>query len=269
MDKKTIIEKFDLYKNNEQRNLFIKEGREFKTSKKKIIFLLHDAQNFFEKEYATIKISWELEKALEKLNIKNYLAFGVQCLPWHSRIIEFSPFELRLELQKDVNYKKLPSIKPGADKYLEACFKNLVPYTEKKFDFNFQNATTIMIGSSMGALLTTYFAKKNPDLLSGYIAFSNCFYANYPQVFDFLSQKGPLKNYYHYMGGKENSGNISSVKEYINSYEWLEKWLNENNIDHGSSFYPEGKHSEIAWAKELPKAIEWVLKNSSKIKNKE
>lgn len=76
---KTNIERFDLYKNNQNRRLFISKGDKFDTSDTKKVILIHDAHNMFELEYTSYNMSWNIVDAMKKNGIDDYLIFGLEC----------------------------------------------------------------------------------------------------------------------------------------------------------------------------------------------
>lgn len=258
-----IIE-FDLYKKNNRRNLFIYKSEEFNNNSKPFLFIVHDAQNFYDKKYASYNMSWDIVSTLNKLKINNYLVVGLESLPFLKRILELSPLEIRQEIQD-----KLPNLrkKVFGKKYLKALRKNLIPWITN--EFNLKEYKKIMIGSSMGGLITTYSAIKDYDFYDGFIAFSNALSVNSPYIYKFINKNKKIGNYYTYMGGKESSENIIENSDYNSDYKFIVNYLSNNykKEKFASKFNPSGSHNELAWKNELEEALKWIIKRSKNEEN--
>ena len=240
------------------RTVHYSKGNTFDTSEDKIVFILHDAHNMFEKEHTSYGMSWELDKTLDKLGVSNYLAIGLNADEREGgRIAEFSYCEIAQKV-KD-NYPGATLFEPFGEKYVNELVNEFIPSIENKFSFDADKVKIIFIGSSMGGVINSLIAGMHPNKYYGYISMSPAYWANVPGIINGIKSREFSDNWYSDMGTDENSGDAADANDYMNYYLDINEII-KTKINRYKFIEIDGAvHNELAWSKRLPSAIKWIL----------
>ncbi|WP_281614022.1 alpha/beta hydrolase-fold protein [Flammeovirga sp. SubArs3] len=236
-----ISDRFDIPQLGKKRAVWALLPKGWESYKERYpVMYLHDAQNLFDKNapYGM----WGIHQSLSEM-IKNGQKMMVIAIDHgeEERIKEFSPFELD---------KKQSG---GAKKYINFIIDTLVPYINRNFPSKQGREFSGIGGSSMGGLVSLFSGLYRPESFKKYMIFSPSLWYS-KNIYSFAQRVTPSypSDIYFYSGGQESENLIDEInllREIL-----VERGFSENNLPF--SICQEADHSEAAWGKEFPKAMQ-------------
>ena len=215
------------------------------TDRRYPVLYLQDGQNLFEEDapFGT----WGVDKKLAALAQKGKGDFIVVAIDHggKERIKEFSPYDSQRWGEG-----------LGRD-YARFLAQTLKPHIDKNFRTLTDRAHTGIGGSSMGGLISIYAGLTFPEVYSKFMIFSPSLWAS-PKIYDepmpFASFDSATKIYL-YGGSREGSNMVGNLKRFKES---------ADKNSHGRAHIrletdPHGRHEEVRWGNEFPKAAEWLF----------
>ena len=199
--------------------------------------IMHDGQNAFYDSDASYGKSWRTLDALKSLGIKNTAVIGVDSTAM--REDDYLPFPTDPELGK---------IRGGnAKAYMDFIDDGLLPYLDKRFSFKLYG----MIGSSLGALATLFYAARNNKKFTAYGLLSTPMFVSAKAYDDFLeSATFDTDSFYEiYVGGNERYDGSDKISDlYVGDAFRLTKALREHGVKKlRLNVENEGVHDENCW----------------------
>lgn len=259
---KTEIKKLDLYNENKRREVIFYKGENFDNSDNKLVIFVHDAQYAFESERTFDKKSLELHSIVDQLGLDNCLVIGISSYRnLQDRFIEYAPYNFSRNMTVYYGVKKESN---QGQRYIDALQNVFIPWAEKEFNFRWENVKKIMVGASMGGVITTYCALKYPNWFNGYISMSTAFWTQTPHFFDEINKFDSIGLYYHDMGSRDvtnyNDKVVGNQTDYRQGFENMNLFIHTIKARSKSTFVDGDGHNETFWKIRLPRAIEWMLK---------
>ena len=208
------------------------------------VLYLQDGQNLFD-DFAPFG-SWELDKKLAFLAERGKANFIVVAIDHaeEDRIEEFTP-----------STETVLGIGDG-EKYAHFLAETLKPYIDEHFRTKPEPEHTGIGGSSMGGLVSLYAARVNPTIYQKLLIFSPSLWVK-PDIIERLVNKTPDFSGKIYLYGGDNEG--SSMIPLIERFENLVLASSNSNIQLRTYIKAGGTHSEKEWAREFPRAVEWLF----------
>jgi len=243
-----IIENFEMPElNNRLRTIRIWTPSNYDKTKKYPVIYAHDGQNLFD-ESTSYAGEWGIDETIEQLitinKTKGFIVVGID--NGHSlRLSEYIP-----NLNKD-------SITEGS-KYASFIVNTLKPYIDKKYNTLADRNNTIIMGSSLGGLISFYTGLKYQNIFGHILAFSTSF-----KVIDKKDLNNFIKSLnfsdapklYLDAGSLENAQNfLQPVKEILLKNGYSDKLI-KTKIEYGHL------HNEAAWKIRFPEALIWSYLN--------
>jgi pimeloyl-ACP methyl ester carboxylesterase len=135
------------------------------------VLYMHDGQNLFDKATAGFGMEWEVDEHLSKLIAKHQVRPTIVVGIWNTpkRLQEYvpsKPFESLPAGYQD----KVPAVyggKPLSDGYLKFMVRELRPMIDRRFNVSTNRADTVIMGSSMGSLISLYAINEYPQIFGG------------------------------------------------------------------------------------------------------
>ncbi|MBX3357609.1 MAG: hypothetical protein KF745_04195 [Phycisphaeraceae bacterium] len=220
------------------------------------VLYLQDGQNLFEKLPA-VPGEWEVDETAARLiaqkKIEPLIIVGIPHAGT-ARAVEYTPAPV------------IDGVEARADAYLEFLTREVLPRVNRAFRTQTGPEHTGIGGSSLGGTFAVYAALKRPDLFGKVLAES-------PAVLD---RKGGMvmqlfrdssqwpSRLYIGMGGKEAGDNVapSANDGYVKTARDLDQLAKSKGVpDTGRRLIvdPDATHTESAWAKRLPAALEFLF----------
>ncbi len=244
--------------------VWLPEDYDFNNPEKRFpVIYMSDGQNLVDR-YLSAFGEWELDKTVHKLQrekLRGVIAVGIDCPK--------DPLERTKELcppytpRHGVFKQSGAEFTPYANEYVDFVADKLKPLIDKLFYTETDLPFTAVGGSSMGGIMAYYAYMYRPDVFGFSLSFSPAFFFykknRWKEILD-EHEMNPEKNgkLFLYVGGKDFEALFT--KPTINTFEYLEKHGFKNDqvaliVDTTEI------HHEAAWAKYLPDALRFWLKD--------
>ena len=139
-----------------------------KRGPKYAVLYMHDGQNLFDKATAGYGMEWEIDEHLSKLIADNKVRPTIVVGIWNTpkRLQEYVPSKAFNGLPAGYRAKvrALYGGDPLSDGYLKFLVNELKPAIDKRFTVRTDRANTVIMGSSMGALISLYAIDEYPQI---------------------------------------------------------------------------------------------------------
>ena len=132
------------------------------------VLYMHDGQNLFDNATSGYGMEWEVDEHLSQLiadkKVKPTIVVGIWNTP--KRLQEYVPSKAFATLPADyrVKVKALYGGDPLSDGYLKFIVRELRPMIDTKFNVKTHRADTLIMGSSMGSLISLYAIDEYPQI---------------------------------------------------------------------------------------------------------
>jgi enterochelin esterase-like enzyme len=132
------------------------------------VLYMHDGQNLFDKATAGYGMEWEIDEHLDALiragKVRPTIVVGIWNTP--KRLQEYVPSKAFTSLPREYRDKvrALYGGDPLSDGYLKFIVRELRPMIDRRFNVKTDRASTAIMGSSMGALISLYAIDEYPQL---------------------------------------------------------------------------------------------------------
>jgi enterochelin esterase-like enzyme len=136
--------------------------------RKYAVLYMHDGQNLFDKKTAGYGMEWEIDEHLAALirdkKVRPTIVVGIWNTP--KRLQEYVPSKAFTSLPADYRgkVKALYGGDPLSDGYLKFLVRELKPMIDTRFNVRTDRANTVIMGSSMGALISLYAIDEYPKV---------------------------------------------------------------------------------------------------------
>jgi predicted alpha/beta superfamily hydrolase len=244
-----ISEEFEMPQLNKKRKIWALLPHDYLTSTEKYpVLYLQDAQNLFN-EQAKFG-NWEIDKKLAVMSEYNI-----------GKIIIIAIEHAEQDRIKEYNVGKTVLGVGQGKKYIRFITDTLKPFVDKKYRTKSEREFTGIGGSSMGGLVSIFSGLMYPEVYGKLMIFSPSLWVVPKMDFSTIdfSEPGDTKIYL-YAGGDESATMINHVKKF--KANMIKNEFVEDKMKIKLSINMQGKHNEIYWSDEFPKAIEWLFFNT-------
>lgn len=213
----------------------------FKKRKKYPVVYMHDGQNLMDEKTAYAG-TWKICETLDSLQLE-VIVIGI-AHGNEKRLEELTPFQ----------HPKYGGGK--ADAYLKFVFETLKPYVDKNYRTKSDAKNTLMMGSSLGGLVTFYAGIKYASQIGKIGVFSPSFWFSEEIYLLAKNQEKWHTKTYFMCGDTESENLVEEVQKMVQIVH--EKSKNKEDIL--VKIVPKGTHQEWLWAQEFGEALQWLLK---------
>lgn len=247
---KILSENFTIPQLNTTRKIWIYLPADYETSKTKYpVIYMHDGQNLFD-EFTSFSGEWSVDETMNEIfneTGKSAIVIGIDN-GGDKRLSEYSPWN-------NVKYKTTGE----GDLYVEFLAKTLKPYIDKTYRTEKQASKTLIMGSSMGGLISLYASAKYPTVFGKSGIFSPAFWFVSEDLKKYLNvNRNNLKNSkFYFVAGKNEDETMVPEIENVEKI-LLKKSVPAKNII--VKIDEDGTHSESYWKRELKAGLIWLLK---------
>jgi enterochelin esterase-like enzyme len=132
------------------------------------VLYMHDGQNLFDTKTAGYGMEWQIDETLDRLihekKVRPTIVVGIWSTP--KRLQEYVPSKAFNGLPPEYREKvrALYGGDPLSDGYLKFLVRELRPTIDARFNVKTDRADTIIMGSSMGALISLYAIDEYPQI---------------------------------------------------------------------------------------------------------
>jgi oligosaccharide 4-alpha-D-glucosyltransferase len=136
------------------------------------VLYFHDGQNLFNPEWSYYsKTDWAIDEVLQQLiddgEVDNTIVVGIWSTP--ERIAEYMPWDIYQATSDEYRAAmgKYLSSEPISREYLRFVVEELKPFVDSNYRTKPGRDNTMMMGSSVGALISLYAVIEYPDVFGG------------------------------------------------------------------------------------------------------
>ena len=233
---------------NTYRKIWIYLPPDYNTSDKKYpVIYMHDGQNLFDKA-TSFSGEWEVDETLNALHAKGdfgAIVIGIENAGTE-RTNEYSPW-------KNITYGG-----GNGEKYMQFLAETLKPYVDSNYRTLTDSKYNVLVGSSLGGLISMYGVCKYPTAFGKVAVFSPAFWFALNPLNEYISKnKQSLKDLKIYFAAGQNESttmvtHIEAVKENI-----FKKGVKQTNII--TKIDADGAHTETYWKREFKDAYKWLF----------
>jgi len=245
------IEQFAMPPLNRTRRIWLWLPAQYaQTTDRYPVLYMHDGQNLFD-ESTAFAGEWEVDETLDQREAQGQsLAIVVGIENGGSyRTSEYAPWAW--------NYQGT-AIAGEGDEYLDFVKDYLKPYIDSAYRTRPEPEFTGIMGSSMGALISSYAGARDATVFGKIGLFSPAYWLN-PSIYTYVQQAGTsavAQRFYLIAGQLEGQGSVAAdVQQMVQSL---------TGAGHASSqvfsqIHVDGQHSEWYWAREFGPAFDWLF----------
>lgn len=216
------------------------------SSRRYPVLYMHDGQNLFDEATAYVGEEWGVDEALNALAGSRGLRLIVVGIDngGADRIHELNAWDSQ-EFGKG-----------EGEQYMAFVVNVLKPWVDQHYRTRPDRRHTAIMGSSMGALISSYALGRYPEVFGGAGIFSPAYWLA-PQVFDYTASHPPppAARLYFYAGGSESESMLPDLKRMVALLR--RAGLPDRNLE--VEINPVGRHNEAAWRAAFPRAVAWLF----------
>ncbi|MEM0994839.1 MAG: alpha/beta hydrolase-fold protein [Bacteroidota bacterium] len=211
------------------------------------VIYMHDGQNLFDAS-ASFAGEWYIDESLDALShdgIKGAIVVGIEnSRNGETRIDEYSPW-------KNGRY----NLGGQGDIYINFIIHHLKPYVDANYRTLRDPANTGLMGSSMGGLISLYGAIQYQHVFGRAGIFSPSFWFA-GEVFSHVTKMGKQQDLKIYLIAGEKEGSNAARDTERMGATLRSAGFSEQDVF--LEIHADGEHSENYWAREFPKAYQWL-----------
>ncbi len=262
------------------RNIEIWLPGNYKVQKKYAVIYAQDGQMLYDRTKSWNGQSWDIDDVAGELmysgKIKDVIVVGI----WNDGQNRFrdyfpqKPFESLTDSEKDFIQKKLEEnhrvegpFTPNSDLYLKFMVSELKPWVDAHYSTLSDPAHTIVMGSSMGGLISLYAITQYPEVFGRAV----CMSTHWPGIFGLENNPVPdaFLNYADAHLGKLDRhkiffdlGDQGLDSLYFETQQKIDRLMIRHgfNSSNWQTIYAKGEnHTETSWNKRLPAALKFIM----------
>jgi predicted alpha/beta superfamily hydrolase len=233
---------------------------------------MHDGQMLFDSTQTWNKKEWLADEIFTKLMAEKKIEPCIIVAIWNTpeRITEYFPnkiySELDPEMQKTISGKFGNGKPANGDNYLKFITSELKAYIDSHYSTRIEKESTIIMGSSMGGLISIYAISEYPGIFGAAACMSTAWlsslepnYAIPSTTFDYLKKNFPSpadhKIYFDY-GTGESDKPYELTQSFI---DLIAKGKGYTETNYKSMVFEKAVHDEIAWSRRLDIPLVFLL----------
>lgn len=164
-------------------DIWLPPGYEAEPERRYPVLYMQDGQNGFVDEDASFGVAWQLQKVLAGLNAAGETRPAIVAGIWSIadwRLADYRPARPFLYLSAGARARVQAGMggPPRSDAYLAFIVEELKPFIDARYRALPGREDTVMLGSSMGGLISLYAVCEYPDVFGG----AACISSHWPAV---------------------------------------------------------------------------------------
>lgn len=238
--------------NSRDITLYLPPSYNENSAKRYPVLYMHDGQNLFDPATAPNGVDWQVEQSFDQLigqgAVREAIVVGIDNTA--DRISEYTP-------TVDPTYGG-----GNADAYLDFIQQTLKPYIDAHYRTLTDAPDTMMMGSSLGGLLSCYAGLTRSTVYGAVGCMSSSFWwdnESFTQTVQAYQSKKPVRIYLDAGGNNDGEAQTETFRDALLADGWV------SGADMLYVFDPDGSHNEASWARRLPGALEFLLPATGEI----
>ena len=263
------------------RNVSVWLPPDYQTSKRRYrVLYMHDGQNIFAGSHAFGGESWRVDAAMEARAAEDPDHAAIVVGVWNTkmRAQDYTPTGIEKAMDSELRTRAIEENggASGADGYLRFLVEELKPMIDRDYRTKSDPASTFIMGSSMGGLISAYAICEYPHVFAG----AGCLSTHWPivcrgQVYKthtcdtqamikaittYLDQKLPRPGTHHIWmdHGTQNLDSIyAPYQQAVDQMFTAKGW--RQGVDFESRIYDGADHNEASWRARLKEPLAFLL----------
>ena len=257
-----------------QRTVLVWLPEDYSPQNSYAVLYMHDGQMLFDEQTSWNKQSWNVDAVAQRLQdegrCRPFIVVGIDNHPTN-RLTEYTPARMLSYLdQENALLNSFQREEFIADNYLRFIVEELKPFIDSRYSTLSDRDNTLIMGSSMGGLISLYALCEYPD----YFGAAACLSTHTPAAIgdfeheaepwskafrDYLQENLPTANsrvvYMDYGDGTIDAG-YGPYQALVDSLFAEKGWTEPHFI---SRFFPGHQHDETSWQQRLHIPLELLL----------
>ncbi|MBR6758753.1 MAG: alpha/beta hydrolase [Alistipes sp.] len=257
-----------------QRTVLVWLPEDYNPQNRYAVLYMHDGQMLFDEQTSWNKQSWNVDAVAQRLQdegrCRPFIVVGIDNHPTN-RLTEYTPARMLSYLdQENALLNSFQREEFIADNYLRFIVEELKPFIDSRYSTLSDRDNTLIMGSSMGGLISLYALCEYPD----YFGAAACLSTHTPAAIgdfeheaepwskafrDYLKDNLPAANsrvvYMDYGDGTIDAG-YGPYQALVDSLFAEKGWTEPHFI---SRFFPGHQHDETSWQQRLHIPLELLL----------
>lgn len=237
-----VLPKVNIAPWNSERDVLIYLPPSYESSTRRYpVLYLQDGQNLFDQVTAFGNQDWRVDETMERLSADGYEAIVVG-IPHgdERRLIEYNPFPGRWGAK--------------GDEYVSFVCGQLKPFIDSSFRTHPEHDATGILGSSMGGLISLYAFFRRPEVFGMCGAMSPSLFVGRGAILKYV-REAPFNLGKIYLDNGTREPSARPMYEALLDKGYRLRTDVKYVSEHGAH------HHESAWARRLPGAIRFLLKD--------
>ena len=224
---------------------------------------MQDGQNLFDPALSYCGVDWGMDEAVSRLPQDNQVPAPIIVGIWNTEIRwrEYMP----QKVFSPSSYHKWAGGPPVSDNYLKFMVTELKPFMDNSYPTLTEPDHTLVMGSSMGGLISLYAALEYPQVFGG----AGCISTHWPAgpesliqyVQTALPEPGRLRFYFDY-GTETIDADYESYQRQVDRI-FIEKGY-QSGKDWLTLMFEGDDHSETSWRKRVDVPLQFLLAGSNR-----
>lgn len=217
------------------------------------VLYMHDGQNLFNAQTAFGGVEWRVDETLNQLigagTVRETIVVGLYNTS--GRMSEYTP-------SADPTYGG-----GNANAYLDFIEDTVKPYIDGNYRTLPSASTTMLMGSSLGGLVSCYGGWTRPATFGGVGCMSSSFWWDGEEftetVEDFTGPKPPVRVYVDAGGNNDGAADTNQFRDALVADGY------QQGADLSYWYEPTGSHNEASWAARLHRPLQYLLPFSQEV----
>jgi len=232
------------------------------------VLYMHDGQNVFNKDTSSYGTAWEIDEKIDSLTSASAIAPTIVVNTWchpKKRFNEYMPQQpkevtetafAKAELKKNTGYDKLYS-----NEYLKFITSEVLPFVRDNFQVSEHPKDNVIMGSSMGGLISLYAMMEYPRVFGN----AGCLSTHWPvpvlgeAFIESLPQTIPEPSFHRIYFDYGTKTLDASYEPYQKKVDSIFKLKGYNNDNYRSLKFNGHEHSEAYWQQRVAPALVFLL----------
>ena len=229
------------------------------------VLYVHDGQNVFDPATSFIGVDWAIDETMTRLIAEKKVPEAIVVAVWNTpmRLSEYMPqkaIERTTESELDSMFKPVRQ-KPLGDAYLKYLVTELKPAIDARYRTLPDRASTSIMGSSMGGLISLYAICEYPEVFGGAACLSTAWTVAGGITARELEKALPdpkTHRIYFDFGTETTDGKYEPLQQQVDvqmkaaGYTEGTNWITKS--------FPGESHSERAWRKRVDMPLQFLLR---------